>query len=98
MASEALFKTSFSMNTIASSSDLLEISGIHELSGARSAAFRDHVKRAIEPFHRIVEIDFSGTSFVDSTGLGALVALHRIISAQGGVLRLVNPSPMCRQL
>jgi anti-sigma B factor antagonist len=86
------------MTTVTPDSDLLQISSIPELSGNRSAAFREYVIRAMGPAHRIVEIDLSTTGFVDSTGLGALVALNRFISAQGRVLRLLNPSRMCRQL
>src|ERR1700749_2799440 len=86
------------MNTITLNPAVLEISGVPELSGAVAANFREEVRRALEPSHRSIEIDMSATAFVDSAGLGALVALHKLASGRGGGLRLINPTLMCRQL
>ena len=35
-------------------------------------------------------IDFAGTSYIDSSGLGVLVSLSKKIREQGGELRLAN--------
>jgi anti-anti-sigma factor len=78
--------------------DLLKICGSADLSGPKAVAFREGAKSALEPSHRTIEINLTGTAFLDCAGLGALVALHKIISARRGTVRLVNPSPMCRQL
>jgi len=42
---------------------------------------------------REVEINLAETTFVDSTGLAAIMAAHRRLAQRGGSLRLVNPSP-----
>ena len=44
-------------------------------------------------------IDLSGVDFMDSSGLGALFALYRVIDQRDGVvLRLLNPLPEIQQL
>lgn len=43
-------------------------------------------------------LDFEGTRFVDSAGLGALVGLARRIREAGGELRLAGPSEPLRTL
>lgn len=47
--------------------------------------------------HRLL-LDVSGVTFCDSTGLGALVRLHRQAEAQGGWLRLVRPAADLRRI
>ena len=48
----------------------------------------DELSRAafdlIEQGNRRLVIDLSGTSFVNSSGLGAMVGIHRLYSANGG--------------
>lgn len=41
------------------------------------------------PFGRVV-LDFAGVTFIDSTGLAALVALYKRARAEGGSLSIVN--------
>jgi anti-sigma B factor antagonist len=43
---------------------------------------------------RIVVVDLSGVTFIDSAGLGALVGAHRRMREAGGVLRIVQPPPL----
>jgi anti-sigma B factor antagonist len=43
-------------------------------------------------------IDFSGTSYIDSSGLGVLVSLSKKIREQGGELRLVKLNEDLRTL
>ncbi len=81
-----------------SNGDILRASGIAELSAANANAFRDDTRHAFTKGHRNIEVDLSQTSAVDSCGLGALVALHKTAAAQGGVLRLVNPTPPVQQI
>ncbi len=39
----------------------------------------------------IVQIDMSRVTFLDSSGLGMLVGLHRRADVEGGSVRIVNP-------
>ena len=40
-----------------------------------------------------VVVDLSGVGFLDSSALGALVAAHRELEAEGGSLKLAAPEP-----
>jgi len=86
------------MNLISNNPETLEVTGIKELSGAAAGAARDQIKQALKPAHNGLEVNLSETTFVDSSGLGALISLHKTMLARGGQLRLVNPSLVCRQL
>ena len=77
----------------------LSISEILELTAVNSADFRDEVHAMLPGSPPIIEIDFSQTRFVDSSGLGVLFALYRATAERSGiVLRLLNPRPEIQQL
>jgi anti-sigma B factor antagonist len=61
-----------------------------ELNLATVGQLRDSVGSVIGPTDRVV-LDLSETTFCDSTGLGALVGLHRQARGVGGVLVLAAP-------
>lgn len=78
--------------------DTLRISAITELSASSSGSFRDEARRAFSNGQTNIEVDLSQTAVVDSSGLGALVALHKTASSRGGALRLLNPNPAVQQI
>ena len=78
--------------------DTLQVSSIQQLGEANANAFRDWVREAFGNGHRHIEVDLSQTTFVDSCGLGALIALHKAATARQGQLRLVNPQPSIKQI
>ncbi|MBU6399064.1 MAG: STAS domain-containing protein [Verrucomicrobia bacterium] len=80
--------------------ETLHISDILELSAANSRAFRDQVNAALPAALKTIEIDLSQTSFVDSCGLGALIAVYKAAAGRDGgiILRLLNPTPPVQQL
>jgi anti-sigma B factor antagonist len=78
--------------------DALRISSIVQLSEANAKAFRDWIQEALEHGHRNIEVDLSQTSFVDSSGLGALIALHKTAAGRKGKLLLLNPQPPVQQI
>ncbi|MEU4423077.1 STAS domain-containing protein [Actinoplanes sp. NPDC024001] len=45
-----------------------------------------------------IEVDMSSVTFLDSSGLGMLVAARRAAEAQGATLRLRSPGPMVRMV
>jgi anti-anti-sigma factor len=45
-----------------------------------------------------VTVDLSGLTFIDSSGLSALVSAHKRAREAGGVLTLRHPTPMLRRL
>ena len=68
------------------------------LSGDLDIVTSEEVKRdlaqLIDDGHSVLALDLSGVGFVDSSGLGVLVALHRHAEATGGrfVVRSVPPA------
>ena len=76
----------------------IQATGISELTAASSASFRQKLKEAADENTHTIEIDLSQTSFLDSSGLGALISIHKQMQTAGGVFRLLNPSAKCRQI
>jgi anti-sigma B factor antagonist len=79
-------------------SDLLRVTDLKELGASNATAFRDRVRSTLPEKLKIMEIDLSLTAFVDSCGLGALIALHKTMCARNGVVRLLNPTAPVRQI
>ena len=77
---------------------VLRVLGLAELNATNCTAFRDEVRAALRDEHRQVELDFSGLKFVDSSGLGALVAIHKTLCGRQGFVRILNPSPSVLQI
>ena len=80
------------------SGDTLRVSSVMQLGEANAKAFRDWVRSALNDGHRNIEVDLSQTTFLDSSGLGALVALQKTAAARQGRLLLVNPHPSVQQI
>jgi len=60
--------------------------------GEESADLRDTVKMVITQSKRIV-LNLSGVSYIDSGGLGTLVALYTTARNNGGSIKLANLTP-----
>ena len=78
--------------------DTLRVSAVKQLGAANANAFRDWVRQAMTENYRHIEVDLHETTFVDSCGLGALVALHKTACGRDGKLRLLNPQPQVQQI
>ncbi len=76
----------------------LRVSAVKELGAANANAFRDWVRKSLLDNQSNIEIDMSQVTFLDSCGLGALVALHKTASSRKGTLRLLNPRPPIEQI
>lgn len=76
------------------------ISDIPELSAVNSQAFRDQIRETLPAHIKRIEIDLAATNFIDSCGLGALIAIQKTAANyNGGVtVRLLNPTPSVQQL
>jgi anti-sigma B factor antagonist len=62
------------------------------LTMVSARAFRETVTEAIERDGGTIVVDMSGTTFVDSSGLGALVACLKTARQAGGDLRIAAPT------
>lgn len=70
---------------------VLAVAGEVDLSNAPQ--FREALIAMVAHGHRLVVVDLSETGFLDSTGLGALVAGLKRVRAIGGEMRVVCTSP-----
>ncbi len=76
----------------------LRVSAVKELAAVNANEFRGWVRGASVDGQKDIEVDLTQTTFMDSCGLGALVALHKTAGVRGGRLHLLNPQPQVLQL
>jgi anti-sigma B factor antagonist len=76
----------------------LRVSGIVELGAANTPDVRKGILEALEPCHRSIEFDLSETAFVDSCGLGVLVALYKETIKREGNLQILYPTAPVQQI
>lgn len=76
----------------------LRVGGLGELSAVNATTFRDETRAALDDTVTTLDIDLSTTTFLDSSGLGALIALHKTMVSRGGSVRVVRPTPMALQV
>jgi len=76
----------------------MRISAVKELAAPNANQFREWVRQSFVDGQKDIEMDLSQTTFIDSCGLGALVALHKVARSRGGRLRLLSPQPQVQQL
>lgn len=78
--------------------ETLRISEVEQLGAANSNSFRDEARAALTEQQKNIEIDLSQTQFLDSCGLGSLIALHKTACSRQGMVRLKNPTPPVLQI
>lgn len=66
--------------------------------GEETSAFRAKVKGLLNEGKRVVVVSLLETSFIDSSGLGALVAAHSSAKAAGASLRLCDLGPRLSEM
>lgn len=76
----------------------LRIRGVTELNASNAAAFRDHIRAALQPQHQRLDLDFSELRFIDSSGLGAMIALHKSMVTRQGHVRILGAQPQVQQV
>jgi anti-sigma B factor antagonist len=81
-----------------SEGNTLVVRGLTELNAINAAAFRDETRAALHAQTTTLDVDLSQTRFVDSSGLGALIALQKTMTARGGAVRILNPTPGAQQI
>lgn len=69
-----------------------------ELCSTTSRQWKERVIKDLGTQQSDVSIDLSKTRFIDSSGLGVLLSINKTLRAQGGELKLLNPSPAVAQL
>jgi anti-sigma B factor antagonist len=76
---------------------VLSVAGTRVLTTATASKFRERVIAGLNG-HDVIEVDLSGTTFMDCGGLGALIALRNATRDRKGRVRLLNPTPPVEQV
>ena len=84
--------------TIQQNLDALCIGGIKELDASNAPVLQEMVSAVLTETVRNIELDLSETVFLDSCGVGALLALRNKMGRRGGVLRVLNPTPPAQHI
>lgn len=78
--------------------DTLRVSGLTELDATNSTDVCGRIRAALHSTQRNIEIDLSKTTYLDSCGLGALIALHKTACSREGNVRLLSPLPPVQEV
>ncbi|HXP79296.1 MAG TPA: STAS domain-containing protein [Verrucomicrobiae bacterium] len=58
--------------------------------GEGSALLRDLVRENVAKGRKKIVMNLAGINYIDSTGLGELVAGYRLVKSEGGEIKLLN--------
>jgi anti-sigma B factor antagonist len=75
---------------------VLTVTGEIDLSAA--GRFAQALTTAVTDGSGTALVDLSAVTFIDSSGVRELLAANRQAEAEGGELRLANPSAACRRV
>lgn len=75
------------MNLQVSSLNGISVIGVLEprLEAVNAPAFREQILAILEQEQGKLVLDLSGVDFIDSTGIGALLFCHKMLSPRGGL-------------
>lgn len=73
-------------------SGVAEVSVAGRLNMVTAARMREAIQAVVDENHPHVAVDLSRVVFLDSSGLGALIAGLKVARQAGGDLRLVRPA------
>ena len=76
----------------------LVVSDIDELTAVNATEAKSQIKGALTDAHTRIDVELSKTSFIDSSGLGVLIGLHKAMAARNGSIRIVNPTDSVQQV
>ena len=76
----------------------LAVTGLVEIVAANAAMVRDGIRAALKPSHTALDLDLATVTFLDSSGLGALISLQKSLRSQNGTVRLLRPQPNVYQI
>lgn len=62
----------------------------HKVYTEDAAKMREEFKKMFDKGQKFFAVDFSTTDYIDSTGLGVLVGIHKKVLEMGGTLKLVG--------
>ena len=68
---------------------LVQVEG--QINADTSSSVRDELGNSFDEAEAMLLIDMSKVEFIDSSGLSALVSVHKILNSKGSVLALLQP-------
>lgn len=74
------------------------ITGLQELAAGNATSVRDEIRAALPAATLNLDLDLSGLTFLDSSGLGTLISLHKTMRSRNGTVRLLKPAPNVMQI
>jgi anti-sigma B factor antagonist len=74
------------------------VTGLQELVAANAAQVRDEIRAALPAGCLYLDLDLSTLSFLDSSGLGTLISLHKTLRSRNGTVRLIKPASNIQQI
>ncbi len=74
------------------------VTGLLELVAANAAQVRDEIRAALPSTTVCLDLDLSAMTFLDSSGLGTLISLHKTLRSRNGTVRLIKPAPNVQQI
>ncbi len=74
------------------------VTGLLELVAANATQVRDEIRAALPATVMQLDLDLSSLTFLDSSGLGTLISLHKTLRSRNGTVRLLKPAPNVRQI
>ena len=69
-----------------------------EVDVQTAVVVKQAVDRALSSGATKLYLDLAGVTFIDSSGLGAILGRHRLVTQAGGLLALVAPTEATRRL
>jgi anti-sigma B factor antagonist len=66
--------------------------------GEGDVLLRKHVKTLIEKGEKNVLVNMADVSYMDSSGIGELIASYTTVARKGGKMKLVNLSPKIKDI
>jgi anti-sigma B factor antagonist len=76
----------------------LSIAAPAEITASSAQSFRKFVLGLYKAQHVDMDLDMRSTTFIDSSGLGSLISLHKHMAERGGRIKLLNPRQSVLQL
>lgn len=78
--------------------ETMKIEGLTRISAENYREIIDSARARLPQKAKLIEVNLSQVSFIDSQGLSTLIALKKTISANGGRIVLVQPTRVVEQI
>ena len=78
--------------------ETMKIDGLTRISAENYREIIDTARARLPQKAKLIEVNLSQVSFIDSQGLSTLIALKKTISANGGRIVLTQPTRVVEQI